>query len=479
MLTAALLAVLMVPTSAYAANWGEIIDKSVRFYFAVDKVKEHGVPVREFKLIQEDDSVYWLGKFGRSKWETSGEVIYGNMMALSGVYLGLLSGEVKPNTWPEPERSRFDKGITIGLAKILSLQQEDGGWGWKVVLAEGKTRFPSGKGHVLRTAQILTRVLIPALRLNIRSVSYGGTTYDVAEHARSAVRFLIDQQLNDGGYSANKEWSLTEDPLYTAWALRALCEAYRYRDLLGLDDATVQQVKDAIRKAVDWLLSHQEKGGDYAGLWKMESAAIMGSQYAPPSEAQIVLSLILTYPIADELGLDKNRLKEAIDRALEAIVDWALKYKDVSLVKFDGRKALGWAYSSTRLEAYGPYLGYTALITAALKLAQELGLGSKAIEKMKSVGVTLEDEAEWVAHEWREVDGIGYFPYPNAETEGWSVTPSSQLYGLICAVVFSHPEVLLKRTIRNVWELIPKRGARKVPVWPVIVAALLPARRRR
>ncbi|HII69675.1 prenyltransferase/squalene oxidase repeat-containing protein [Methanopyrus kandleri] len=269
------------------------------------------MPIKEFKLIQEDGSVYWEGKFGRSKWETSGEVIYGNMVALSGIYLGLLSGEVKPKTWPEPERSRFEKGITVGLARILSLQQEDGGWGWKVVLVEGKTRFPAGKGHVLYTAKILAKVLIPALRLNIKNVSYGGTTYDVAEHARAAVRFLIDQQLESGGYSANKEWSMTEDPLYTAWALRALCEAYRYRDLLGLDDATVQQVKEAIRRAVDWLLSHQEDEGDYAGLWEMKSAAIMGSAYAPPSEAQIVRALIQAYSISEELGLNKAELKEA------------------------------------------------------------------------------------------------------------------------------------------------------------------------
>ncbi|WP_088336152.1 prenyltransferase/squalene oxidase repeat-containing protein [Methanopyrus sp. KOL6] len=472
----ALIVALMVPTSAYAVSWGEIIDKSVRFYFAIDKARELDVPVKELKMVQEGDSLYWKGKFGRSKWETSGEVIYGNMSALSGIYLGLLSGEVTPKTWPEPERSRFEKGITTGLAKILSLQQEDGGWGWKVVLTEGKTRFPSGKGHVLRTSQVLVRVLIPALRLNIKNVNYDGTTYDVVEHARSAVRFLIDQQLEDGGYSANKEWSTTGDPLYTGWALRALCEAYRYRDLLKLDDATVQQVKEAIRRAVDWLLSHQEREGEHVGLWKMESSAIMGSSYAPPSEAQVVLALIDAYSISEELGLNRAELKESIDRALEAIVDWALKYKDISVVEFDGKKVLGWAYSSTRLESCGPYLGYTALIAATLKLARELGLGSRAVDKMKSVGVTLENEAEWVAHEWRETDGIGYFPYPNSEVFKY-VTPSSQLFGLIGAVAFSHPEVLLKRTTADVWKLVPKTKTSKVPVWPVL--ALLFARRRR
>ncbi|AAM02257.1 hypothetical protein [Methanopyrus kandleri] len=160
-------------------------------------------------------------------------------------------------------------------------------------------------------------------------------------------------------------------------------------------------------------------------------------------------------------------------------MDWALKYQDASLVEFDGRKVLGWAYSSTRLESCGPYLGYTALIAATLKLAQELGLGSKAVEKMRSVGVTLEDEAEWVAHEWQEIDGLGYFLYPNSKAEHKTVTPSSQLYGLTCAVAFSHPEVLLKRTTADVWKLVPKKGAWKVPVWPVVTVVLLFACRRR
>ncbi|WP_457620098.1 prenyltransferase/squalene oxidase repeat-containing protein [Methanopyrus sp.] len=453
----ALVAALVAPASAWAVDWGKVIDESVRFYFLIDKAKELNVPVKELDMVQEDGALYWKGKFGYAKWETTGEVVYGTSMALGGVYLGVLSGEVNPKEWPEPAKSRFEKGVTTALGKLLSLQQEDGGWGWKVVLTEGKVRFPSGKGNVLRTSEILVRVLIPALRLNIRTVSYGGTTYDVAEHTRAAVRFLIDQQMEDGGYSANKEWSKTEDPLYTAWALKALCEAYRYRDLIGLDDATVEQLKDAIRKTVNWMLEHQEKSGDHAGLWRMESAAIMGSAYAPPSEIHMVMGLLMAYTLADELGLDKAKLADAINRALDAIVDWAAdKYKEDALREFDGgKKMLGWAYSSTRLSGIGPFVSYTAYITAVLKLAKDLGLGADAIRKMESLGVTLQNNAEWVLSQWREFDGFGVFPYPNVKVFE-AVTPSSQLYGLVMAVAFSHPEVFLKRTTADIWKLMPK-----------------------
>ncbi len=482
---------LLWPASA-SVDWGPVIDKAARYWVALDEAKKlaqqaksrqdprHYLLPGRIRLHASKDCVYWTGKYGRARWETSGEVIYGTYSALSSIYAALLSGEVNVKRWPEPYRSRMATAVTTALAKLLSLQQPDGGWGWKVVLTEGKVRFPGGRGHVLRTAQILSEVLIPALRLNIRTVSLGPSRYDVAKCTQAAVRFLLDQQLEDGGFSANRSWSKTPDPLYTGWALRALCEAYLYRDLIGLSDRTVEQLKEAIRRAVEWLERHQETSGEHAGLWKMTAAAIMGSEYAPPSEAQIVMGLLYAYVVADEVGLDKRRLADCINRALKAIVDWAAKYSDASVVQVDGKKAVGWAYTSTRLKGRGPYVVHTALVLTSLALANRLGLGQEAISELHRLGATLETEQEWLYRECVQYDDLAAFPYPNRE-HFMSVTASSQRAAILCAVAFSHPEVFLERLTRNVWDYVPrpkKRGI--VPVLPVLtVAGLALARLRR
>ena len=501
--------------AAHPVNWGPVIDKAARYWVALDEANRLSQQAKEgdpryylfsgknLQLHVSKECVYWTAKYGHARWESSGEVIYGTYSALSSIYAALLSGEAHVKDWPEPYRSRMATAVTTALAKLLSLQHKDGGWGWKVILSSGTTRFPSGKGHVLRTAQILADVVIPALRLNIREVTLNGARYDVAKCAQAAVRFLLDQQLGDGGYSANRTWSKTEDPLYTAQALRALCEAYRYRDLIGLSEATVNQIKQAIRKAVQWLESHQNPPNSREGpnLWEMESAAIMGSRYAPPSEATILLGLIDAYSLADELGLDKNKLADCINRALKALVDWAAKCRSHSVVQFDGKKAVGWAYSSTRLSGVGPYVLHTARVLMALTLAQRLGLGNDAIRELNQLGATMESEQEWLYHECVQYDGLAAFPYPNRENFE-RVSASSQMYGTLCAVAFSHPEVFLQRTTADVHRLIPNvgatergtsetgkgggktgakgtRGTHGIPVHPLAVAVALALLRRR
>ncbi|MEO2241939.1 MAG: prenyltransferase/squalene oxidase repeat-containing protein [Euryarchaeota archaeon] len=494
--------------TAHPVDWGPVIDKAARYWVAVDEAKRLAQQTSDksdpryylfpsrVQLHASEECVYWTAKYGHAKWEKSGEVIYGSYAALSSIYAALLSGEVHVKDWPEPYRSRMATAVTTALAKLLSLQQKDGGWGWQVILSSGKTRFPAGLGHVLRTAQILADVLIPALRLNIREVTLGGSRYDVAKCAQAAVRFLIDQQLSDGGYSSNKDFSKTPDPLYTGQALRALCEAYRYRDLIGLSEDTVKQIKQAIQKAVQWLESHQNPPNAEAGpnLWEMQSAAIMGSPYAPPSEATLLLGLIDAYSLADELGLDKNKLADSINRALKAIVDWAAQYSSSSVVQFDGKKAVGWAYSNSRLSGVGPYVVHTARVLMALTLAQRLGLGQSAIQELKQLGATMESEQEWLYRECVQYDGLAAFPYPNRENFS-GVTASSQMDGILCAVAFSHPEVFLQRTTADVHRLIPnvsttgesgkggtgrKAGKRSgIPLHPMAVIAALALLRRR
>ena len=113
--------------SGQPANWGPVIDIAGRFWGARDEAMKGAEAAPEgdpryyllpgkIKLHVSDGCVYWTGRFGHAWWETSGEVIYGNYTALSSIYAGLLSGEVKVKQWPEPYRSRMAVAVRPALA---------------------------------------------------------------------------------------------------------------------------------------------------------------------------------------------------------------------------------------------------------------------------------------------------------------------------------------------------------------------------
>lgn len=432
-LVLAIAAALLAPAAALPTPQ-QAVNKDAAYIFMVDVAQQQGVPTGSFDIKVENGGkvVYWVDRFGHSKWEKMGFVVYGTENALATVFDAALAGWLNPNDWPKIAKERYAVGPYTGLAELISLQLKDGGWGWKRVGTEGTVFFPGGMGETLRTAQILARDLIPAVRLGITEVQLNGTTYSVIDSAKAAIRFLLDQQLPSGGYSANRNWSQKPDPLYTGWALIGLVEAYKYRDLLHLDQTTVSQIEDAIRKAVQWLLQDQNKQDH---LWHMKAAAVMGSETAPPSEAEIVIGLLDAYTVADQLGLDKQALADAIESALAAIVP------DTSeVITVDGRKVVTWGYCipETNVE-------FTAKVVEALALANELGLADKALSELESDGASLQNEEYWLLKEFHEKDGYGYWLLTFG-MGGRAAVSSVQLYATEALIALEKPNVILGTT---------------------------------
>ena len=430
------------------------------------------------------------------------------------------------------------------IAWVILQKDVDNGWGFSWYSA-GRRHEGSSVGE---TAKVVGQVLLPALiDLGMEKVRWRGYELDVRKAIADGVEFLLKNQITEedvrakklneafvGGWPVKKVEALEPDPYYTAVALSALCRVVQYWDYVRPDayhpELTKRRVLEAIRRGVEYLLRTQEKQGDVAGAWKSWTGYAMGDWYAYGVVQFCLNALLDAYAIADELGLDKGRLAEAIKRAFNYLFGertvkpeqlrekyaqragftTEIKVPNCGWIDVNGVKVPVWAWGACNLwkvengRLKGPYpdLTETPEIYLAILKATRLGVAVDTLKRaLKAKNPNLPEDriidevlkayARWVAGQQLQTGGWPYRPGGKRPSQ-WAWTYCTWLL-----LAMDHPEWLLKHrpkvgkvgpttktTTKTGQETKREKSAKgrpKVPVTAVSLAALavLPALRRR
>ncbi len=176
----------------------------------------------------------------------------------------------------------------------------------------------------------------------------GVTVDQIAQAIKSGVGWLLDNQLSDGGWSTSKAEAQTSSGWYTQMACWALFYTLLNAKYLGLSQEDVDKIKQALDRGIEWILNTQTSDGAF-------QSGVMCSEYSPDTQAYIIdlLVKVAAYDDALGLGLDKSRILSAIEKA----VQWLFK---------EGESGITWvqvtikdSYGNPIETAYGPAWAYS------------------------------------------------------------------------------------------------------------------------
>ncbi len=227
-----------------------------------------------------------------------------------------------PNKLP-PVLSTY-KGIPIpaqewpqafnnAVEDLLTTQAEDGAW--QINVWPGSTKPPVGQSeNVGATAcgVIMACKYIMAYEQGKWNPPSKDEITSLVEAARKGVVWLLETQNDDGSWPGHPE---DRNRVSSGWYTVAACDALFYALMnagyLGLTEADVAMIKQALVRGINWLISNQQPDGAFP-------ANIMGTSTTPDTQSYIIELLANAYKYDDELGLglDKNKLLEAIKKAV-------------------------------------------------------------------------------------------------------------------------------------------------------------------
>ncbi|WP_456483956.1 prenyltransferase/squalene oxidase repeat-containing protein [Methanopyrus kandleri] len=344
---------------------------------------------------------------------------------------GLLAEEVPAGVPAMTPTSEWSKASEEAVRWVLDNQNEDGGWG-QAWTYRGITHSGS------QTSDTAAAIMLLIHEIERRYES-GGEYGELVSAVRRGLTWLLDQQLEDGGWSRKKEEAREGAPWHTRAAVAALLMALEHRDLLNLDDSAVERIKSAIERGVSWLLERQNPDGSwYSGL--------MCQEYSADTQAYILSTLMDVYLKADRLGLhvDRDRILNAIRRGIE----WLFNGEEAGVTWVEGSHGRGpaWAYSSAYLKAQGsPETTVTGNVLSLVLLkalwfdvATDVEIETPGGKRKLSDLVTdpeynLHATVEWlVSQQYRETEHpewYGAWPWPardvTSTTEGAHYEPAS------------------------------------------------------
>ncbi|WP_457619904.1 prenyltransferase/squalene oxidase repeat-containing protein [Methanopyrus sp.] len=363
---------------------------------------------------------------------------------------GLLADRVPPGVPAMNPTSEWPVAVREAVKWVLDNQNEDGGWGqawtYRGIVHSGSQTSDTAAAIMLLVHEIERR--------HESGERYG----ELVDAVKRGLTWILDQQLEDGGWSRKKEEAREGAPWHTRAAIAALLEVLKHRDLLNLDDDVVERIKRAVERGVSWLLEHQNPDGSwYSGL--------MCQEYSADTQAYIVSTLIDVYLLADRLGLhvDRDRVLNAIRRGLE----WLFNGDKAGIAWVSGDRGEGpaWAYSSAYLEAQGsPETTVTGNVPslAVLKalwfdVATDVEIETPGGKRKLSDLVTdpkynLHATIEWLlSQQYRGTEHpewYGAWPWParnvTSTTQGAHYEPASiwaTAYAMRALEAYLHPEI--------------------------------------
>ncbi len=245
--------------------------------------------------------------------------------------MGLLPDRAPDGVPAEPPQREWREALRAAVRWAVENQNEDGGWGvgwaYRGIVHSGSQTSDTAAG----------------IRLLLR---IGGDSPEVLNAVKRAVVWLLDEQLEDGGWSRKKEESKEGSAWHTAAAVSALLEVLQRRSELGLPSDLVERVKRAVERGVEWLLRNQNEDGSwYSGL--------MCQEYSADTQAYVLSTLIDVYRLAGRLGL--NVSEDRILKAIKLGLQWLFNSDKagVTWVQTELGRGPAWAYSAAYLEAQG------------------------------------------------------------------------------------------------------------------------------
>ncbi len=264
---------------------------------------------------------------------------------------GLLADEIPPllqnyqNEIPIPAQE-WPKARDASIQWVLQNQLPDGGWGYTWTY-NGFTHTGSCTNETAEAVIFLNNVLREYEEGQIQ-LPQGVTPDQIIQAIQSGVGWLLDNQLDSGGWSTSKAESDTPSGWYTQMACWALFYTLLNAKYLNLSQEDIDRIKHALDQGIRWILDTQTQDGAF-------ESGVMCSEYSPDTQAYIIdlLVKVAAYDDTLGLGLDKDTLVQAIEKA----VQWLFK---------QGESGITWvqvtikdSYGNAIETAYGPAWAYS------------------------------------------------------------------------------------------------------------------------
>lgn len=246
----------------------------------------------------------------------------------------------------EEIKYELENMLQVGLSKIASNQNPDGGWGWW---------YDDASQNYMSAVVLYGLGLMSNLGYELSS-----------SHLLAGINFLINQQSIDGSFAATS-WRL-DDFSFTAYSIRALLANKLY---------TYAQT-NAIQDAVDYFKSTWQGSSavrnPYAAALFIE--ATYGTSYYDPSFVNDLITYILSDAIVEDAGIRWEISSDQYYRALGGTVETtatviaALTTVDFMTHYATIRNAITWMMEQQYYWGWGNTADTSAAIKAIVTVAQ-------------------------------------------------------------------------------------------------------------
>jgi hypothetical protein len=246
----------------------------------------------------------------------------------------------------EAIKQKLENMLQIGLSKIASNQNPDGGWGW---------------WHDDASQNYMTAVVLFGLGL-MSNLGFELST----PHLLAGINFLINQQSSDGSFSTTS-WRL-DDFSFTAYVIRALLANKIY----------TSDQNSAIHDAVDYFKSTWQSTSSvrnpYAAALYIEST--FDTSFYDASFVNDLITYILSEAIAEDEGIRWEISSDQSYRALGGTVETtATVISALTIVDFMThftviRNAINWLMEQQYCWGWGNTADTSAAIKAIVTVAQ-------------------------------------------------------------------------------------------------------------